>query len=119
MQEHSVMEVVKWFLGLMLIWLMITVAIFCYRSQDINTFRQQVNYQIERRGGLTNDALASLDRYSKDKFGGMFSVSTDNNQKVEFGDKVNYTIHAKIPVQFIAKSNVNVSAKGTGISQVR
>ena len=51
MQEQSVMEIIKWFIGLMMIMAMVSIGLFCVQLQDINTFKQQVNYQI-----LTNSS---------------------------------------------------------------
>lgn len=62
MQEQSVMEIIKWFIGLIMIMTMVSIGLFCVRLQDINTFKQQVNYQIERKGGLTTEAVEAIDK---------------------------------------------------------
>ncbi|XIK23347.1 hypothetical protein N8C41_14750 (plasmid) [Enterococcus faecium] len=37
MQEQSVMEIIKWFIGLMMIMAMVSIGLFCVQLQDINT----------------------------------------------------------------------------------
>lgn len=82
MQEQSIMEIVKWFIGLVIIMVMVSVGLFCYQLQDVNSFKQQVNYQIERRGGLTAEALKSLKEYSDKNYQGRYKIESNLlNQK--------------------------------------
>ncbi|MEN2287336.1 hypothetical protein AAH990_15085, partial [Enterococcus lactis] len=63
MEEKSVMEIIKWFIGLIKSMTMVSIGIFCVQLQDINTVKQQVNYQNQRKGGLTTEAVEAIDKY--------------------------------------------------------
>ncbi|PFD12264.1 hypothetical protein CN269_30585, partial [Bacillus thuringiensis] len=45
MLDSSIMLIVKWFVGLMLIMMMVAVALFCIQLSNVNSYKQQVNYQ--------------------------------------------------------------------------
>lgn len=120
MQEQSIMEIVKWFIGLFLVMAMISVGLFCYQLQDINTFKQQVNYQIERRGGLTDVAIQNIKKYSEKNYNGRYKIQSDKlNQKVGYGEEVDYTVVATIPIQILPLPAVTFEFSGTGVSQIR
>ncbi|TRZ39364.1 hypothetical protein CEQ21_07325 (plasmid) [Niallia circulans] len=121
MQEGAVMEFFKWFLGLTLFMGLISFAMLCFDLGNINSFKQQVNYQIERQGGLTETAVANLDEYSKKYYHGNFTVESDQlNQKVSYGDPVDYTIKATFDVKiFPLIPDLHREFSGTGVSQVR
>lgn len=120
MQEHSIMEIVKWFTGLILVMTMISIALFCYQLQDINTFKQQVNYQIERNGGLTAEAISNLQEYSDRNYQGRYEIQSDKwNQKVGYGEEVDYTVIATIPIQILPLPDVVLSFEGNSVSQIR
>ncbi|HBL1652533.1 hypothetical protein [Enterococcus sp. HMSC076E04] len=120
MQEQSVMEIIKWFIGLIMIMTMVSIGLFCVRLQDINTFKQQVNYQIERKGGLTTEAVEAIDKYSDTNYDGRFTIESDKlNQKVSYGEEIDYTIKATIPIQILPLPDVSLSFKGNSVSQIR
>ncbi|EMF0336545.1 hypothetical protein KCT23_002355 [Enterococcus faecium] len=120
MLEQSIMEIVKWFIGLVIIMVMVSVGLFCYQLQDVNSFKQQVNYQIERRGGLTAEALKSLKDYSDKNYQGRYKIESNLlNQKVEYGQAVDYTVKATIPIQILPLPDVTLSFEGNSVSQIR
>lgn len=67
--EGSVMEYVKWFVMIASIFFISIVVIMMFRMNEVNSFQQEVNYQIERHGGLTDSAIADLDNHVKDAYG--------------------------------------------------
>ena len=120
MQEQSVMEFVKWFIGLLLVFGMVAVGIFCFQVQEVNTFKQQVNYQIERRGGLTPEAVIALEEYSDSYFNSRYHINSNQlNQKVAFGEVVEYTITVIYPIAFFPIPDVELSFNGMGVSHIR
>ncbi|EPY6472537.1 hypothetical protein ACWO4B_003234 [Clostridium sporogenes] len=120
MQEGSVMEMVKWFLGLFLILGMVSIGMFCLQVQDVNSYKQQINYQIERNGGLTTEAVNNLREYSKKNYQGRFKVDSDLiYQKVSFGDNVDYTIIGTFKIPIFPLPDVELIFNGNGVSQVR
>lgn len=119
MQEGAVMEIVKWFLALLMLMLLIAFTIFAINTSAINNFKQQVNYEIERNGGLTEEALESIGEYSEDYYGGRFKVESENTGKVEFGDVVEYDVKANVEILFLPVPNWEMTFKGAGVSYVR
>lgn len=83
MMEGAVMEYIKAFLGMIVGGLVIVAVIFLFRLNEINTFQQEVNYQIERNGGLTTEAKEALNEYAEIQHNGYVSFSTDHNKPLE------------------------------------
>lgn len=99
----------------------LSVVVFGYQLQTITTYRQQVNYQIERKGGLTTEALTELKAYSSKQFHGWYTIeSTQLGKKAAFGDTVPYTIKANYPILFLPNNiSVKIGIEGQAPSQVR
>ncbi|MEK4181677.1 hypothetical protein NSQ61_19740 [Aeribacillus sp. FSL K6-1121] len=120
MTEGAIWEFVKWFIGLLLLLMLISVTIFFIELEGVNSYKQQVNYQIERKGGLTADAVAYLDSYSKTYYKGRFTIESDKlNEKVSYGEMVDYEIKGKFDIKIFPIPDVELTFKGTGVSQVR
>ena len=120
MQEGAIMEFVKWFIGLLSFMLLFAAVVFFFQLGQVNDFKQQVNYQIERNGGLTESAISSIDEYSAKYNDGRFSVDSDLlNQKVNFGETVDYQVHAVFDIIIFLIPDVNMTFSGTGASQIR
>lgn len=117
--EHSIMEYFKWFAWFVLTLASIAVFLFCYQVSDVNSYKQQVNYQIERKGGLTEEAVMELNNYSKDNYNGVFTIKSDSlNQQVDFGEIVDYEVVGTFKI--IAFSNdVQATWGGSGVSLIR
>lgn len=69
-----------------------------YNGNLVNDYHLQAEQVISRSGGLNDGAKRYLDNLSKNKFKGMFSVSS-NQSKVNNGDSIKYVIHGHIPSQ--------------------
>lgn len=120
MQEGTVMELVKWFCGLFLIMMFISLTLFFFQFGNINSFKQQVNYQIERQGGLTESAVANINQYSNEMYNGAFEIESDQlYEKVSYGETVDYVVKAKFDIKIFPVPDVNLKFGGTGVSQVR
>ncbi|WP_142425280.1 hypothetical protein [Enterococcus casseliflavus] len=118
--DHSVSEIFRMLLGFFLACCLLSVVVFSYQLQTLNTFRQQVNYRIERKGGLTTEAVKEINQYSKEYFHGWYTV--DSNQignKVIFGENVDYKIIGTYPIAFLPLPDLNVEVPGQASSQVR
>lgn len=77
MMEGAIMEYVKWFIGIVSVIFLVTVVSMLFRLGEVNTFQQEVNYQIERNGGLTDDAKKALNEYAEVQHNGFVSFSLD------------------------------------------
>lgn len=121
MLEGAVMEFWKWMLSIMLLMTFVSFAIFCMDLGNINSFKQQVNYQIERHGGLTETAVENLNEYSQKYYHGDFVIKSNQlNEKVSYGDTVDYTVRGTFDIKiFPIIPDIHLNFKGTGVSQIR
>ena len=119
--EEEFGEIISAFFLCFSIIILCGVFVFGYQIQTITTYRQQVNYQIERKGGLTSEAVSELKDYSNKQYHGWYTVeSPDLGKKVEFGEVVDYTIKATYPVTFLPNSvAIKLGITGQAPSQVR
>lgn len=86
MLESAVMEYVKWFIGLVAIAFVCVMVVFMFRLNEVNSFQQEVNYQIERHGGLTQEAKQALNTHTKNAYGGCLAESSEDNAPCLFPD---------------------------------
>lgn len=120
MQEGAIMEVVKWFLGLTLVLFAFSATLFFFQVGDTNNFKQHINYVIERQGGLTEVAMEEINTYSEENYGGRYTIESDQmNEKVNYGEIVDYTINATFEVQFLPFPDIERNFEGSSVSQVR
>lgn len=70
MMDGAIMEFVKWFISIISIAFLTMVVVFLFKLNEVNGFQQEVNYQIERHGGLTETALEELNDVAKASYGG-------------------------------------------------
>jgi len=120
MQEHVIMEIVGIFTGLLIVLMIAAASLFFFQVQEANSFRQTINYHIEREGGLTPEAMTQLETHSERFYNGRFTISSpQSNQRVNFGEKVEYTIHGSFPIAFLPIPNMRMDFNGVGVSHVR
>lgn len=117
--EQSIPEYVKMLFNAAYILAAVAIFAFCFRVSDVNSFKQQVNYQIERKGGLTDEAVMELKNYSNKYYGGSFSVKSDDlNKKVEFGEIVDYEIVGVFEIDMFSKP-LKATWEGNAASMTR
>lgn len=120
MQEHAIMEMVKWFIYLFLILIFVSIVLLGVQFLDVSSYKQQVNYQIERNGGLTVEAVNNLKEYSEKNYRNRFKVESDLlYKKVSFGDEVDYKVKATFKVPIFPLPDLNLTFMGNGTSQIR
>lgn len=73
------MEYAKWFIGLLSLMFIVVLAVFLFRLNEMNSFQQEVNYQVERHGGLTEEAKVALDEHARQSYGGCIVESSEHN----------------------------------------
>lgn len=78
MLEGSVMEYVKWFVISVSLYFITITVMMMFQMNQMNSFQQEVNYQIERHGGLTDDAIDALNEHVKNVYGSRV-VELDEN----------------------------------------
>ena len=120
MLESSTMEMGKLYISLFIIFSMVSLALFFSEINHANDFKQYVNYQIERNGCLTGEAIEKVHDYNQEQFGGKFDIqSTQMNQQFSFGQEVDYTINTTHKFFFLPLLSRDISVKGSAISQIR
>ncbi|MGE1145697.1 hypothetical protein [Bacillus pumilus] len=120
MMEGSITAIFKMYLFLLCILAILSVAIFFIQVNQINEYKQIVNYQIERNGGLTPEAISKLKDYDQKHFSGRFSIESPMlNQKVKYGDEVDYTVHSTFEILYFEIPNVKIPIKGSALSLTR
>ncbi len=118
--EGSAMEMVKMYISIFIIFSMFSVGAYFININQANDFKQFVNYQIERNGGLTTTAMEKINTYNKEHYHGKFKVaSSQGTSKMAFGEEVNYTISGKYEFFFISLPAQLINVKGSAISMVR
>lgn len=120
MLESSTMEMGKFYISLFIIFSMVSLALFFSEINNANDFKQYVNYQIERNGGLTSEAIEKINKYNQENFGGKFNIQSDQmNQQYSFGQEVDYTINTTHKFFFLPLASRDIAVKGSAISQIR
>lgn len=96
-------------------------SILGYQVLTFSPYLQQVNYHIERRGGLTEEALSELSDVSKKKYGNWYTIeSSQAGEKVSFGETVDYTVKASYPLLIASKKmTFDLPVSAQSISKVR
>lgn len=118
--DHSISEIFRMLLGIILACYLIGISILAYQIQTINPFKQQVNYRIERRGGLTNEAMKEINEHSKKYYSGWYTVESEKTgKKLEFGDSIEYKVITNYPVLFLPSNNLKLEIIGQASSQIR
>lgn len=98
------------------------LGLFIFGIQNIQTidFKNYVDGQLERHGGLTEQAAANIDDYSKKYYEGRYSVtSMSGTEKLPYGEPINYKIKGTIQVYFLDLPNQITFKEGSTISLVR
>ncbi|EAE8116651.1 hypothetical protein JI528_14665 [Listeria monocytogenes] len=101
--------------------LLITVGLTSYGIEFAHAieYKSQVNNQIERQGGLTNQAQSTLKSYSKDHYNNKISVQSSQTKKEAYGTTVEYEIHSEVQFLFFQLPKQMLTVKGSAVSLVR
>ncbi|PAK32387.1 MULTISPECIES: hypothetical protein [Bacillus] len=120
MNDGSITSLGKMYIFLICLLGLISVNTFFIQLNQANEYKQFVNYQIERHGGLTPAALKKLNEHHKKHYGSEFKIESPVlNQKVSFGDEVDYTIQADYEILYFKIPNVKIPIKGSAVAWTR
>lgn len=138
MLEGSIMEIVKWWIYLILLFFALALFMFFFQTGQTNRFEGYVNTQIERYAGLTPQAVANIKMESTNYYSGRYTVvvdeentssdvtySTDDDgfsvmdEPLAFGDVVAYDVEATYPILFGWIDPIDITTSGEAIIQVR
>ena len=120
MLESNIMINVKLYIFAILTTFIVAISIFCFEIQQVNSFRQYIDAQIERNGGLTTNAMRNIDTYNEEHYKGKFTVTSDQmNQKLPYGSIINYQIVGEYNILFFDFDTQSYPVNGSSISLVR
>lgn len=119
--DGLIMEFFKWLTAFALMILGLVVFGFLFQIGETPTFKQHVAYEIERNGGLTTEALSSINSYSETRFKGRYKVVSDQmNLEVPFGEIVEFTVVGTYtPAHFTALGEYEIPSDGYAVSLTR
>lgn len=136
--EHSIWEIAKWMMFFVMFMVMFAFGLFFIQIQDLNPYKQMVNYTIEREGGLTESALDLLHGESAAAYDSKYTVElltedangdvTVGNKKYKasgpqqsqpFGTPVIYRVKMKFVMPFFDIGMFETEAYGNSVSQIR
>lgn len=114
------MEMGKMYITIFIIFSLFSVSMFFININQANDFKQYVNYQIERNGGLTPTAMGKINKYNDEHYNGRFTVSSaTGSRQMQFGDEIDYTITGEYKFLFISLPAESIKIKGSAISMIR
>lgn len=82
MYDSAIMEYVKWITGGISALFISVIIVFLFQINELNSFQQEVNYEIERHGGLTTTAKQKINTFTKDAYGGCIVRGPRGNDAV-------------------------------------
>lgn len=100
--------------------LIVSISVYSiYQVQSVD-FKNYVDGEIERNGGLTDTAVDNINTYSTDHYLGRFeAISLSGNDKKSFGERVDYIVQGEVSILFFDLPDQIVSTRGFSVSQVR
>lgn len=120
MIEGSIFSVGKMYISAVLILLIVGLSILLFQVNQSNNFKQYVNYQIERGGGLTSEVIERVNNYSEDHFNGIFYIDpTEKTTQKPYGTTVEYVIQATFEIPFFQFEVLNIAISGSSITLTR
>ncbi len=120
MLESNIMATAKFYIFAIMITFMVSISLFCYEVQQVNSFRQYVDNQIERNGGLTEKAITNINLHDKENYNNKFTINSDQmNQKLSYGSIINYRIVGNFKILFFNFDTRSFPINGSSISLVR
>lgn len=75
--ESNVAEVIKWIIVSIALAMLFALGVTGYRFNQLSNYQTYVNTQIQEHGGLTDEAIANIEKKSK-HYNGWFYVSLEN-----------------------------------------
>lgn len=130
MLDGSIMEFIKWWIYLILMFGALALFMFFFQVGQTNRFDSFVSSQIEREAGLTPAAKAAIKLENEQYYGGRYTVVLDTtaptkpdaNGLFRYGDVVKYQINGAYEIMFtniFPIGPVDMQTDGQATVQVR
>lgn len=117
--EDAAGEFTSQIIFMLIVYFLLALVIFGAQSIQTTDFKNYVDGQLESHGGLTAEASASIEDYSKKHYGGRYSVVSSSTSKKTYGETIEYEIRGKLKIFFMDMPDQLVSKRGSTISLVR
>ncbi|MEC0709758.1 hypothetical protein P8881_19730 [Bacillus haynesii] len=103
-----------------ILYFLLGIVIFGAQSIQTTDFKNYVDSQLERNGGLTAEASTNIQTYSNKHYGGRYTVeSSSGSKKLPYGEVIDYEITGKLKIFFMDLPDQLVKKRGSTISLVR
>lgn len=120
MVEKPIMEIVGIILTAMSIMIIAMVGVFMININQTQDFKRYINTQIERHGGLTDEAMANIEDYNQTYYEGEYTLSSDLvGIKVSYGTEVDYEVTRTIDMAFDFYSIPPLTFEGSSVGLCR
>lgn len=104
----------------LLIIAMVGVLLYIVGLMQSVSYKDYINAQIQREGGLTQQAMANIETYGEEQYGSKFKViSESGSDKKPYGESVNYRIEGRVGGDVANAPSSFIRSKGSSISKVR
>lgn len=102
------------------VFLLLGLTIFMINHTQTIDFKNYVDGQAEKNGGLTENAMTNINSYSEAHYGGRYEVvSLSGNEKKSYGESIDYEIRGNIQILFFDIPDQLTRTRGSTISYVR
>ncbi|AVI31077.1 MULTISPECIES: hypothetical protein [Bacillaceae] len=120
MLDGAVMSIGKIYISICILLSLFAASVFFIQLNQGNEYKQYINYQIERNGGLTPSAMEKLQEYNEKHYDSRFTIESPMmSQKLKYGDEVNYTVKGNFKILYFDLPIQTVSTKGSALSLIR
>lgn len=118
--EGTIGEVQRIYLFIMMLLALFTAGMFFFQVSSVNNYKSYVNLQIERSGGLTDEALNYINQYSENTHNGRFNVVSDQiGERVTYGEIVEYQVEGEVKFFLFDLEDRFFTRTGSAVSQIR
>ncbi|MFT9116811.1 MAG: hypothetical protein ABF586_13170 [Sporolactobacillus sp.] len=96
-----------------------SAAYWAQRSQAYD-FRQYVDYQIQRSGGLTDAAMTAINAYNQEKYSGRYELDSESGHAAEpYGTVIDYQVVVPAHITLMNLKIPPLTIQGSAVSLVR
>lgn len=115
----TVTQIMKILIFFILVILLLSVIGLIVSWWQAVSYREYAVDELKRYGGVTTEAIASLEEYSENNYGGRYKVvSRDGNDKKPWGETILFTVEGQ-SVGDLYFPPALIKVNGVSVSQVR
>lgn len=122
MQEGFINELFKIFISIIMVCMLAMMTMYFISISNLKEYKHYVGLEIERNGGLTNEALENISNINEKYYKGQFSVEKDGNMSNDpqpYGTLVDYTVRGDVSFKLFFEVDQTIEMNGTAASMIR